>query len=218
MLSERPVSVANSDLLQRIDKSWAPARAAGSIGKDSIETLRNHALGYILKEWQDAVPRQFVDCGTGAGVLGVLLALELPESSWCLVDSRSQRCDMARRTVLAADLTKRVSIKHELVEETARSARECFDAAVARSFGPPAELAECALPLVKVGGILVVSVSEVTLKNWLNMPLSLLGCETLRTWKTPHGRYLAVQRRESAPDKFPRRRPARLRSPLSCFT
>ena len=203
-------------LLERLDRSWSPARAAGVMGTASIETLRLHAGGYILDEWRTLSEGQFVDCGTGAGVLGVLLALELPRSQWCLVDARDRRCEMARRAVAAAGLTERVNVEHALVDEMARGeGREGFDGAVARSFGPVPELAECALPLLKSSGSLVVSVSESTAQHWQRMPLAVrTGCEISGSWTTPHGNYLSVRRSQPVPPGLPRRRPARIRSPL----
>ena len=186
------------------------------MGSASIESLRMHAGGYILDEWRTLPEGQFVDCGSGAGALGILLALELPKSHWCLVDARDRRCDMARRAVIAAGLTQRVTVEHCLVEEMARGeGRGGFDGAVARSFGPVPELAECALPLLKAGGSLVVSVSEATAQRWQRMPLAeRTGCEISGTWMTLHGKYLSVRRSGPIPSEAPRRRPARERSPL----
>lgn len=186
------------------------------MGSASIETLRLHASGYILDEWRALLEGQFLDCGTGAGVLGILLALELPNSRWCLVDAMERRCEMARRAVFAAGLTQRVTVQHCRVEEMARGERRGnFDGVVARSFGPVPELAECALPLLKAGGSLVSSVSTSTARHWRQMQLAAqTGCEVSATWTTPHGKFLAVRRSGPIPPGLPRRRPARDRSPL----
>lgn len=204
-------------LLERLDQAWIPARAAGTVGGDSIDALRLHAGGYILDEWRTLPEGQFVDCGTGAGVLGVLLALELPGSQWCLVDAKERRCEMAQRAVAAAGLTGRVTVEHALVDEMARTdGRGGYDGAVARSFGPVPELAECALPLLNEGGSLVVSVSASTSRRWQQIPLVVrTGCEIEATWTTPHGSYLSVKRFGPIPSSLPRRRPARTRSPLA---
>ena len=203
-------------LLERLDRSWLPARAAGAMGSASIETLRRHTAGFVLDEWRTLPEGQFMDCGTGAGVLGILLALELPDSRWLLVDARERRCEMARQAVIAANLMERVTVEHVHVDEIARGAgRGGFDGAVARLFGPVPELAECALPLLKAGGSLVVSVSETTGRLWQRMPLSAqLGCELSGRWSTPHGNYLSVRRSGPIPPGVPRRRSARKRSPL----
>ena len=204
------------ELLERLDRSWSPARAAGVMGTVSVEALRLHAGGYILDEWRTLPEGQFVDCGTGAGVLGILLALELPNSHWCLVDARDRRCEMAQRAVVAAGLTERVTVEHSCVDEMARGGyRGGFDGVVARSFGPVPELAECALPLLKASGSLVVSVSTSTAQHWQRMQLAArTGCEISGSWTTLHGRYLSVRRSGPIPAGLPRRRPARNRSPL----
>ena len=215
-MTKAPLAEIDPALLERLDRSWSSARAAGVMGSASIEALRLHAGGYILDEWRKLPDGQFVDCGTGAGVLGVLLALELPSSRWCLVDARDRRCEMARRAVVAAGLTERVTVKHALVGEMARGERRGgFDGAVARSFGPVPELAECALPLLRASGSLVVSVSVSTARHWQRMPLTArTGCEISGSWTTPHGNYLSVTRSGPIPPELPRRRPARSRSPL----
>ncbi len=117
---------------------------------------------------------------------------------------------------MAAGLSDRVTVEHTRIEELARGdLRESLDGVVARSFGPAAELAECALPLLTLGGSLVVSVSASTAQQWHRMPLAAaLGCETSESWTTPHGRYLCVRRSGPLPERFPRSRAARKRSPL----
>ena len=186
------------------------------MGSAPIEALRLHAGGYILDEWRTLPEGQFVDCGTGAGVLGILLALELLDSHWCLVDAKVRRCEMAQHAVVAAGLTERVTVQHCVVDEMARTERRgSCDGVVARSFGPVPELAECALPLLNAGGSLVVSVSASTAQHWKRMQLEArTGCEVDATWTTPHGSYLSVRRSGPIPPGLPRRRPARNRSPL----
>ena len=204
------------ELLQRLDQAWRPARIAGAMGGTSIESLRQHAGGYLLDEWRALPSGQFVDCGTGAGVLGILLALELPRSQWCLVDAQDRRCEMARRAVAAAGLAARVKVEHSPLDEMARSVRRGkFDGAVARSFGPAPELAECALPLLHTGGSLVVSVSAATTRRWHQMALAeRTGCDISGNWTTPYGSYLSVTRQGPIPADMPRRRSARVRAPL----
>ncbi len=217
MSAPRPLVQVEPDVLRRLDEAWAPARAAGAIGRSSLDTLRVHSAGFILDTWRDMPGGEFVDCGAGAGLVGVLLALELPASRWTLVDASERRCDMAVRAVVAADLAARVVVEHVPVEDIAgrNETREAFDGMVARLFGPVSELAECGLPLLRMGGSLVVSVSAQTRRQWEGMPLSTrTGCELSGQWSTPHGSFMSITRVGPAPPGLPRRRAARYRSPL----
>ena len=218
-MGSSPGSLAevNPELLRRLDEAWEPARSAGAMGAASLEDLRLHASGYVVDEWRELPAGHFVDCGAGAGVLGVLLALEMPGSRWRLVEARHRRCEMAQRAVVAAELTDRIVVEHARAEDVARSdLRGTFDGVVARSFGPAAELAECALALLSAKGTLVVSVSTPTMQQWQRMPLTeRAGCDIAESWSTAHGRFLSVKRIGPVPPELPRRRAARRRSPLA---
>ena len=216
--SPRPLTAVPPEFLRRLDEAWRPARAAGVIGSTSLDALRHHSAGFILDEWRSLHAGDFVDCGSGAGTVGVLLALELPESRWTLVEASERRCDMAEQAVVAAGLTARVSVKHSPVDDVARlaGARGAVDGMVARLFGPVSELAECGLPLLRLGGSLVVSVSKATRREWERMPLGpQTGCELSGRWSTEYGHFISVTRVGPCPSGLPRRRAARRRAPLA---
>lgn len=207
----------SAKVLGRLERIWRPAREKGVIGLHSAEELYRHAVGFIPNNWKDQSALQLVDIGTGAGVPGILLALEMPASQWVLVEARQRRCELAESTVLAVGLEDRVQVVHARVEELARSdaTREGFDGATARSFGPAAELAECGLPLLRNGMLMVVSVSQETERQWRDTDLlTATGCEVTSSWRTPHGAFIAVKRIEAPPPNLPRRPAARHRSPL----
>ena len=200
-----------------LDRAWASARQAGTIGPASTKELRAHARGFIAPAWQTARPLRLIDIGTGAGIPGLLAALELPESQWVLVDADERRCRSARAAVRSVGLERRVTVEHIRIEALAvrSDTREAFDGATARSFGPAAELAECGLPLLRVGGELVVSVTEETERLWRTPKLEpATGCVWARSWQTAHGRYLAVKRARPGPEELPRRPSSRRRAPL----
>ncbi len=200
-----------------LEQAWKPARASGVVGEVPVEMLHQHALGYINPDWRRRCGLRVADCGTGAGVLGVLLALELPDTRWTLVDSSERRCDLAMRAVRMCGLVDRVRVEHATIEQSARSpeTRASFDVVVARRFGPSSELAECGLPLLNIGGELVVSVSDETSKHWQYVPmLTRTGCRFNSQWSTPAGKYVSVQRIRPSPEDLPRRRSARKRSPI----
>lgn len=209
------MTARNLDAL--LDRAWIPARKAGAIGSTSIAELRAHARGFIVPAWRIDGPVQLIDIGTGAGIPGLLTALELPGSQWVLADADERRCQAARAAVRSVGLERRVTVEHIRIEALAdrSDAREAFDGATARSFGPVSELAECGLPLLRVDGELVVSVTEETERLWRNPKLEqATGCVWARSWRTAHGRYLAVRRARPGPEGLPRRPPSRRRSPL----
>jgi 16S rRNA (guanine527-N7)-methyltransferase len=211
-----------------LDAAWRPARAAGVLGDVSIENLRRHAAGYLPAAWPVLDPstagaeagqgdvRSAVDLGTGAGVPGVLLATMLPGTRWLLVDANARRCEFARRAVRALDLSSRVEVCHARAEELAHdpSHRGVHDLVVARLFGPPADLAECALPLARPGGgRLVVSATSSTEAEWRRGAAAFdAGVDA---WTTDDGdRFVAIGPTTRCPSSWPRRTNARRRSPI----
>jgi 16S rRNA (guanine527-N7)-methyltransferase len=199
-----------------LERSWAPARAAGVLGSATIEELADHAAGFLPAAWRVTEEFVGVDLGTGAGVPGLLLALRCPLSRWLLVDASRRRTELAAAAVAAVGCEDRVEVCHVRADDLARDPqwRSSADFVVARSFGPPAELAECGLPLVSPSGQLVVSVSEVTERQWRLGVSGLLPYVVRDAWTRPSGRYLAVAFEGELDDRFPRRTAARRRRPV----
>lgn len=104
-------------------------------------------------------PQLAVDLGSGGGVPGLILALHWPASTWVLLDAGIRRTEFLRQAVAALFLEDRVEVVTARAEETGRDPvrRGAADLVVARSFGLPAVTAECAAPLLRVGGELVVA-------------------------------------------------------------
>lgn len=93
-----------------------------------------------------------VDVGTGAGLPGLVLAVALPQCSFCLMDAQSKRVAFVSEaaSVLGLSNVRAVQVR---AEEAGRLAyRESFEVAVARAVAPLGILAEYSLPLVQVGG------------------------------------------------------------------
>jgi SAM-dependent methyltransferase len=99
-----------------------------------------------------------LDLGSGGGLPGLVLATYRPELELTLLEARQRACRFLREAV--ADLgLPHVVVVEARAEDAARrpDLRGAFDAVVARSFGPPAVTAECAVGFLRVGGRLVVS-------------------------------------------------------------
>lgn len=198
-----------------LDGAWSSARAAGVLGGATTESLITHAAGYLPAACRVDDEFSGVDLGTGAGVPGVILAALRPRSRWVLVDANARRCEYAQAAARALGVHPRVSVVHARAEELGHDPdhRRAYDLVVARSFGPPATFAECALPLTSPHGRAVVSVTEETAHAWRE------AAHTLRLDTSPmagdgDARYLLIEGPAEIPAAWPRRPAARRRSPL----
>lgn len=105
------------------------------------------------------VPTLAVDLGSGAGLPGLVLAVRFPSTCWVLVEAGERRAAFLRAAAETLSLGGRVEVVAERAEVVGRwrELRGQVDAVVARGFGRPAVVAECAAPLLVVGGRAVVS-------------------------------------------------------------
>jgi 16S rRNA (guanine527-N7)-methyltransferase len=99
-----------------------------------------------------------VDLGTGGGLPGLVLAALWPDSNWLLIDSNVRRASWLQEAVNELGISSRAEIRCERAELTGRERwRQSAELVTARGFGPPAPTAECAAPLLRLGGRLLVS-------------------------------------------------------------
>ena len=111
-------------------------------------------LGWALDEDLGRI----VDLGSGGGLPGLPLALALPDAQWILLEGGTSRASFLSEATVRLGIADRVSVLAERAEEVGRGPlRGTVDAVVARSFGPPAVTSECAAPLLRRGGQLVVA-------------------------------------------------------------
>lgn len=197
----------------RLDEAWEPARRAGVLGRVDLESIREHAAGFVPAACGVLDGASCVDVGTGAGVPGLVLALLFPGSRWTLVDGNERRANLARRAVHAMELDARVDVRQLRAEDAGRSPdlRGSADLAVARLLGPPAETTELVLPLVAGSGVAVVSAEDQD-SRWV-------GAFDRPEWdlarrREPTGVFMELRWTTNAPDDWPRRPKARHRAPL----
>ena len=133
------------------------ARDLGLLGPGPIARQYEHAhdLARGIGECRGRV----LDLGSGGGLPGLVLFRLWPEASGVLLDAQRRRCEFLGRAVATLDLGSRVSVECGRAEVLARDdrLRGKFDLVVARSFGPPAVTAECAVGFLRSGGELVVT-------------------------------------------------------------
>jgi 16S rRNA (guanine527-N7)-methyltransferase len=101
-------------------------------------------------------PMTLVDVGTGGGVPGIPLAIAVPSAKVTLVEATQKKCAFLQKTVDALELSN-VRVVAQRAEDVGLSnLRETFDFAVARAVATVPWLCEWCLPLVKVGGTLML--------------------------------------------------------------
>jgi 16S rRNA (guanine527-N7)-methyltransferase len=100
--------------------------------------------------------RSAVDLGSGGGIPGIPLAIARPEISWVLVDSATKKADVLREFIQTLGLVN-VSVLAERAETVGQSPvhRERHDFVAARACAPLPVLAELAMPLLAMEGMLV---------------------------------------------------------------
>jgi 16S rRNA (guanine527-N7)-methyltransferase len=105
----------------------------------------------------DLSGQSLIDVGTGAGFPGVPLKILYPEMQLTLVDSVAKKTRFLELLVGELGLTD-FTVRAERVETLGheRAYREQFDWAVARAVAHLRVLAEYLLPLVRVGGAMLV--------------------------------------------------------------
>jgi 16S rRNA (guanine527-N7)-methyltransferase len=120
-----------------------------------------------------------VDLGSGGGLPGLPLALLWPASEWILLDGNLRRTAWLADAVSALGLQQRVEVVRARAEDAGRGPlRGGADLVVARSFAGPAATAECAAPLLKQGGVLIVAEPPGGHPDrWPATGLDLLGLE-----------------------------------------
>jgi 16S rRNA (guanine527-N7)-methyltransferase len=134
------------------------ARDRGLLGASvPIDEQIAHARAFAAPVEHE--PTLAVDLGSGGGLPGLVLAAHWPGSHWVLVDAQQKRTDFLSWAVTQLGWAERVVVRHGRAEDLAREPelRGRCDLVVARSFGAPAVVAECATGFLRIGGRLVVS-------------------------------------------------------------
>jgi 16S rRNA (guanine527-N7)-methyltransferase len=158
-----------------------------------------------------------LDLGSGAGIPGLVLAKQLPTTTFDLLDGRIERANALSRAVAELGLSGRVSVIGERAELAARrpDLRFGFDAVVARAFGRPAVTAECGAGFLVVGGAFVVSdpPEEPANERWPAEGLAKLGLVVAAA--APSAFHFTVLRSVAALDaRYPRRAGIPAKRPL----
>ena len=196
------------------------ARREGFLGPGPVVGHIEHSAGFVQAVGAPH-PRQVVDLGSGGGIPGLVLAGAWPEAMVRLLDSNERRSLFLASAIAILGFDGRVVVGHARAEEAGRDPawRGQADLVVARSFGPPAVTAECAAPLLAVGGRLVVSEPpNEPGERWPAAGLAALGMRPVSRFEQAFSRFQILRQEEPCPEIFPRRVGVPAKRPLFGFT
>ncbi len=196
------------------------ARNAGFLGPGPIEPQIQHAEGFALLARrlavQASVPEPLlVDLGSGGGLPALVVACGWAEARVVLLEANGRRAAFLRNALERLDLEARASVLQARAEVVGRQVgqRGAYDGALARAFGPPAVVAECAAPLLRTGGWLVVSEpppSDAGVDapgpggRWPADQLAQLGLEPGEAVREGF-EFQVLRQVEACPERYPRR-------------
>jgi 16S rRNA (guanine527-N7)-methyltransferase len=142
-----------------LEEAYAEAVQLGFLGPREQERLWQRHLddAFGLAAIRRPKPgERWADLGSGAGLPGLPLAVAYPATSFTLIDAHRRRLDWIEAAAARLHLTN-ITVVHARLEDYGRgAARESFDVATARALGSLPVVAELGLPLVAVGGQLLV--------------------------------------------------------------
>ena len=142
-----------------LELAYAEAVRLGFLGPKELERLWERHLNdaFGLAAIRRPQPNErWADLGSGAGLPGLPLAVAHRSTSFTLIDAQQRRLDWVTATATKLGLTN-LTVIHARLEDYGRGpARESFDVATARALGALPVVAELGLPLLKIGGQLLV--------------------------------------------------------------
>lgn len=205
------------DVYGRLMVLLAEAQKIGLVGPGPVRTHVEHALGFasVLGRCPEG---PLLDLGSGAGLPGLVLASEWPDSRWVLLDSR------ARSTKFLTGAVERLGMQHRVTIVAARAEvvahdptyRGAMRVVTARSVAPPAVVAECAAGFLVEGGTLAVSEPpDPGLPRWDTSGLARLGMGPARLVSASQELHFSVvDQRSPCPERYPRPTGVPARRPL----
>ena len=188
------------------------ARRLGFLGPGPVEVHLDHAAGFGAALETDAgagwLPARAADLGSGAGLPGLPLAVQFAETVWTLVEASMRRATFLRAAIRQLGLDDRIAVVQERAEVVGRAPeyRGRLDLVVARSFGPPAVVAECAAPLLRTGGLAVVSEPPGGMPaRWPAQGLEQLGMAPGAAVQAGSAAYQVLRQVSLCSERWPRR-------------
>jgi 16S rRNA (guanine527-N7)-methyltransferase len=157
--SRSPASPGLAHLdIENLQRLLARSRDLGFLGPGNVDDQITRSIAFAVAAGVTSPTGLVADLGSGGGLPALVLALVWPDSSWLLIDGNERRTTWLRDASSELGASHRVEVVCERAELVARSPyRHQAQLVTARSFGPPAATAECAAPLLGLGGCLLVT-------------------------------------------------------------
>jgi 16S rRNA (guanine527-N7)-methyltransferase len=144
---------------QLLEQAYTEAVQLGFLGPRERERLWERHLDDALGLAGIRTPapgERWADLGSGAGLPGLPLAVAHRATTFTMIDAQRRRLDWVQAAAQTLRLPN-VTVVHARLEDYARGpARASFDVATARALGPLPVVAELGLPLLTIGGQLLV--------------------------------------------------------------
>lgn len=163
------------------------------------------------------------DVGSGAGFPLLPLALATPRCRWTAVESIAKKARFIQETAQALGLTN-TKVLAERAEDVGRGEfRESFDLVTARAVGSVAALCEVCVPLLRLGGVLLLYKTEGAVEETegLKSVIELLGAraDASYRYRLPGDEQdrviLRIQKVGVTPQKYPRAAGVPFKKPLA---
>jgi 16S rRNA (guanine527-N7)-methyltransferase len=142
-----------------LEQAYTEAIRLGFLGPREGERLWERHLDDALGLATIRQPRpqeNWADLGSGAGLPGLPLAVAYRATMFTMIDAQRRRLDWVAATAAALRLDN-VTVVHTRLEDYGQgTARQSFDVATARALGPLPVVAELGLPLLRIGGQLLI--------------------------------------------------------------
>lgn len=212
-------------LIDALEAAYLEAIEFGYLGPREGTRLRERhiddALG-LARLRTPATGERWVDLGSGAGLPGLPLAASFPSTVFTLVDAQQRRLDWVGRTAARLGIANVTTIHSRLEDFAHGPEREQFDVATARALGPLPVVAELGLPLLRVGGLLIVPRGQPTDLELRHAAVAcgLLGGKLEGVFPNPTapidpvGFVVMMAKTASTSPRFPRRPGVPARNPL----
>jgi len=179
----------------------------------------------MLAELEDE--SSVIDIGSGGGLPGIPLAIVMPKVWFTLVDATKKKIEYLDQVIdgLGLKNVRAINARAEQLgadrgEKTPAGRvdahREHYDVAMARGVGQIAMLAELTVPLVKIGGLVLMTKGQRAEEELADAKaaLHMLHTNHAGTIETPTGRVVVLEKQRKTPRDYPRRDGEPKRSPL----